>query len=148
MWTASYIAMIVGVNVLFAGWPEHSAWWSLIIGLVFVVRDLAQREIGHWILAAMAVAGLATWVLASPFVAIASVSAFAVAELVDWAVYSWTRRPLRDRILVSSAVSVPIDSLIFLGIIGILTPQLLAMQIASKMAAAGIIWSALRWKAA
>lgn len=139
-----YICLIVGVNMLFAHWPEYSAWWSLIVGLIFVVRDFAQRAVGHYVLLAMAVAAIATWYLASPFVAIASVSAFAVSELVDWAVYSLSKRQLRGRILISSAISIPVDSLIFLGIVGILSPQLFALQVVSKMVAAGVIWLGLR----
>jgi uncharacterized PurR-regulated membrane protein YhhQ (DUF165 family) len=148
IWTIAYIATIVGVNMLFARYPDQSAYWSLIVGLVFVLRDLAQRAIGHYVLAAMAVAGLATWYMASPFVAIASVSAFAAAELIDWAVYSLSRRPLQDRILISSAASVPVDSLIFLGIVGILTPQLFALQAVAKMIGATGVWFFLKWRVA
>ncbi len=142
-----YVGLIIGVNMLFAQWPEYSALWSLIVGAIFVARDFAQRRIGHYVLLAMAAATLATWFMASPFVAIASASAFAVSELADWAVYSVSKRPLRDRILISSAVSVPVDSLIFLGIVGILSPQLFALQVISKMAAAGVAWLTLtKWR--
>jgi uncharacterized PurR-regulated membrane protein YhhQ (DUF165 family) len=44
-------------------------------------------------------------------------SAFLVAELIDWAVYTFTRRSLSQRILWSASLSAPIDSSIFLVII-------------------------------
>ncbi|MGF1461587.1 MAG: VUT family protein [Maricaulaceae bacterium] len=40
--------------------------------------------------------------------------AFAISEIVDWAVYTFTKRPLSQRILLSSAFSAPIDSTVFL----------------------------------
>ena len=60
LWTALYIGLIVLVNWLFTVVPlvEMGAGekWppvALIVGLVFVARDFAQRAIGHWVLAAM-----------------------------------------------------------------------------------------------
>jgi queuosine precursor transporter len=58
--------------------------------------------------------------MVDPFIAVASVSAFLVSETADWIVYTVTKRPLRDRILASSAVSSPLDSVVFLGLIGFL----------------------------
>ena len=120
------------------------------MGVVFIARDFCQRAIGHWCLAAMVVAGLLSWWMADPFVALASVAAFAVAELADWCVYTVTKRPLADRILLSSAISTPLDSVVFLGMIGALSPELVGYQIASKMAAAVVVWAGLRmvWRVA
>lgn len=148
MMTALYIAMIVIVNMLFATRPEHSAWWALIVGLIFVARDFAQREIGHYVLLAMAGALVLTWLMASPFVALASAAAFAASELIDWIVYTAYRKPLQQRVIVSSLISVPVDTVIFLAGVGLLTPQLVALQIASKMVAAVIVWAALAFKPA
>jgi uncharacterized PurR-regulated membrane protein YhhQ (DUF165 family) len=139
IWVLGYIGSIVLVNVLFAHAPEYSAVWALIVGLIFVVRDFAQRAVGHWILAAMALAVALSHFMADPFVAVASVCAFAVAELVDWAVYSISKRQMAERVLISSAVSAPADTLIFLGMVGILTPELFALQVASKMAGALLV---------
>ena len=93
----------------------------------------------------MAVAGVLSYFMADPYVAIASVSAFAVAEIVDWVVYSLTKRPLADRILVSSAIATPLDTVVFLSILGLLSPSLIGFQVASKMLAAVVIWSMLRF---
>lgn len=56
-WTYLYLALIPFINWCFAAvpqipLPDHGSWtpMSVVTGLVLVVRDFAQREIGHWIL--------------------------------------------------------------------------------------------------
>ena len=146
-WVFMYMASVVLVNWGFATFPGFEWFWSLVVGTVFITRDYCQRAIGHWCLAAMLAAGAVSWFMADPFIAVASVCAFAVAEVVDWLVFTVLRRPLADRILISSAASTPLDSLVFLGMIGALTPGLLALQIVSKMAAAVAIYVMIRWRA-
>jgi queuosine precursor transporter len=153
MWVAGYVAAIVLVNWLFAALPmvetPLGAWppASLIVGFVLILRDMAQREVGHYVLIAMLAAGIITYVMVDPFIAVASVSAFLVSETADWIVYTATRRPLRDRILASSAVSSPLDSVIFLGLIGFLSPASFILQTLSKFAGALVIWGILRHRA-
>jgi uncharacterized PurR-regulated membrane protein YhhQ (DUF165 family) len=153
MWVAGYVAAIVLVNWLFAALPmvetPLGAWppASLIVGFVLILRDMAQREAGHYVLLAMLAAGVITYVMVDPFIAVASVSAFLVSETADWIVYTVTRRPLRDRILASSAVSSPLDSVVFLGLIGFLSPASFILQTLSKFAGALVIWGILRHRA-
>ena len=153
MWVAGYVAAIVVVNWLFAALPmvetPLGAWppASLIVGFVLILRDMAQREVGHYVLIAMLAAGVITYVMVDPFIAIASVSAFLVSETADWIVYTVTKRPLRDRILASSAVSSPLDSVVFLGLIGFLSPASFILQTLSKFAGALVIWGILRHRA-
>ncbi|HUE46805.1 MAG TPA: hypothetical protein VMO81_11170 [Aestuariivirgaceae bacterium] len=153
MWVAGYVAAIVLVNWLFAALPmvetPLGAWppASLIVGFVLILRDMAQREVGHYVLIAMLAAGVITYVMVDPFIAIASVSAFLVSETADWVVYTVTKRPLRDRILASSAVSSPLDSVVFLGLIGFLSPASFILQTLSKFAGALVIWGILRHRA-
>jgi uncharacterized PurR-regulated membrane protein YhhQ (DUF165 family) len=149
--TVLYIALIVGVNWLFAvtplvALPDGTLWppASLAVGFVFVVRDFAQREVGHRILLAMLVGAALSYWMAGPAVAAASAAAFLVSELVDWAVYSFTGRPLSQRILLSSAVGTPIDSLVFLAGVGLLSPAGMAAMTASKMLGALIVWWLIR----
>ena len=78
--------------------------------------------------------------MADPFVAIASVVAFFISEMVDWAVYTYTKRPLRQRILLSSAIGTPVDSIVFLSILGFFTPLGFVLMVIGKMIAAVIIW--------
>jgi len=150
-WTALYIGLIVLVNWLFSvvplvemgggdKWPPV----ALIVGLVFVARDFAQRAIGHWVLAAMLIAAVLSYYMANPFVAYASVAAFAISEVADWLIYSFTKRPLSQRILFSSALATPIDSVVFLGILGILSAPAVLAMIASKMVGALLVWYLVR----
>ena len=139
-YVALYIFSVVLVNYGFSSFPGYEWFWSIVVGTVFITRDFCQRAIGHWCVAAMAVAGVLSYFMADPYVAIASVAAFAVAEVADWVVYSLLKRPLADRILVSSAIATPLDTVVFLSILGLLTPSLIGLQIASKMLAAVVIW--------
>jgi len=144
--TAAYVAAIVAVNIGFVYvtlvpiWGEMFPPMSLVVGAVFILRDFAQREIGHHILAAMGVGAALSYLMADPYVALASLVAFLISELVDWYVYTFTGRPLAQRILLSSAISTPIDSAVFLEMIGHFSFVGFAMMTAAKMLAAGAIW--------
>ena len=111
--TIGYVVLIGLINYGFTVVPlvpvfgEMFPPLSLIVGLVFVARDFAQREIGHKVVGAMLVAGFLSWWMADPFVALASVTAFMISEFADWGVYSWTKKPFAQRILISSIVSTP-----------------------------------------
>jgi uncharacterized PurR-regulated membrane protein YhhQ (DUF165 family) len=78
--------------------------------------------------------------MADPFVAVASVVAFAISELVDWSVYTFTKRPLKDRILLSSALGTPVDSAVFLLILGFFSPLGFLLMTVAKMLSALIVW--------
>ena len=147
---ALYIVSIVVVNVAFVHLPlvslgEFGAWppASLLVGVIFVLRDYAQRAIGHWVLAAMALGIVVSYLMASPMVAIASATAFAVSEAVDWIVYTVTKRPFRDRVLLSSAIGTPIDSAVFLGMLGFFGWVAVLLMTLSKMVAALLVWKAI-----
>ena len=142
-----YIAAIFIANFGFTYLPmialpggEMLAPMSFLVGFIFVLRDFSQREIGHRVLAAMAVGGLLSYFMADPFVAYASVVAFIISELVDWAVYTFTKRPLKQRILFSSAVGTPIDSAVFMLLLGFFSWYGLIAMVVSKMVGAVIVW--------
>jgi uncharacterized PurR-regulated membrane protein YhhQ (DUF165 family) len=150
-YTALYIVLIVAVNYGFTvvplvPLPGGEAWppISLAVGFVFVARDFAQREIGHRVILAMLAAGALSYVMASPAVAVASVAAFLLGEFADWAVYSFTGRPFSQRVLLSSAVGTPIDSVAFLGLVGLLSAAGVAAMTASKLAGALLVWWLVR----
>ena len=113
---------------------------SLVVGLVFVVRDFSQREIGHKVIIAMLIAGALSWLMADPFVALASVTAFLVSEFADWGVYTWTKKPFAQRILISSVISTPLDSGIFLAIIGHFSLLNTVLMTLAKMVGALVVW--------
>lgn len=150
MWTATYILSIVLVNWLFVVVPPLATpagdlnLATLLVGAVFVLRDYAQREVGHKILLATLAAGILTWYMVDPYLAAASLTAFFISETADWAVYSFTKRPLQSRILISSMISVPLDTLAFLYLAGFLTPPSFAVEVASKALGVLIIWYLLR----
>ena len=150
-YTLLYIALIVAVNWTFKvvppiELPGGTPWppVSLAVGFVFVVRDFAQREIGHRVLLAMLAGAALSYVMAGPQIALASAAAFAVSEVADWAVYSFTRRPLSQRILLSSALGTPIDSAVFLAGIGIFSAAGVTAMTVSKMLGALIVWWLVR----
>jgi queuosine precursor transporter len=146
IWPALYVASVVLVNWLFSVVPMvQTPWgdpWSIaavVVGFVFIIRDYAQRTIGHWVLAATAIGIAISYVMADPRVAIASAAAFTASELSDWAIYSVTKRPFAERVLLSSLVAVPIDTLVFLGGIGGLTATGFAVMCLSKLVALAIV---------
>lgn len=154
MFTALYIASIVLVNWAFTVVPPipipGGALWppvALIVGFVFVLRDFAQREIGHWVLGAMLLGALLSYGMAGRQVALASAAAFLVSEIADWAVYTWTKRPIGDRVLLSSAVAAPLDSIVFLAGIGFLSVAGVAAMTISKMLGAVVVWAMIRRRA-
>ncbi len=156
-WTLVYIAIIPLVNWSFTWAPNYTLveGWSfnpvtVVTGLVLVVRDFAQREIGHKVLFAMVVALILTVWLAGPQLALASGAAFAIAELVDWAIFTFTKWPLSRRVFVSSLIAAPIDSVAFLygaNFIraGSLTAANIIMSIAGKMVGAVVV-SLVVWR--
>jgi uncharacterized PurR-regulated membrane protein YhhQ (DUF165 family) len=85
-----------------------------------------------------------SYIMADPFIALASGAAFAISEAVDWLVFTVTKRRLKDRILLSSAIAVPVDSVVFLTIAGFFSWTGLAVMVVSKMIAALIVWAAIR----
>lgn len=146
-WVVGYVLSVLAINVAFAHWPELNWLWSIGVGSIFVTRDFCQRAIGHWVGLPMIIGLVLTYFLASPFVALASASAFAVSESADWLVFTITKRSLADRVLLSCGISAPLDSAVFLGIIGLLTPAAFLAQVASKLVAATVVWMLLRRRA-
>lgn len=150
MWVALYIASIVAVNWMFtaiAPWatPLGDLYLAnIVVGFVFVLRDYAQRQVGHAVLVATALAGLITYFMVDPAIAIASITAFFLAEMADWAIYSFTRRPIHERILISSIIAVPLDTLAFQYLAGYLTPAAFTTEVASKALGVIIVWYLLR----
>jgi queuosine precursor transporter len=120
---------------------------NIIVGFVFVLRDYAQREVGHKVLLATLLAGILTWYMVDPALALASLTAFVIAEMADWAIYSFTRRPLQQRILMSSLIAVPLDTLAFQYMAGYLTPAAFSTEVLSKAIGVAAVWYLLRWRA-
>ena len=149
-YTIYYVLSVVLVNIGFANIPLVTLPWggkwpptAMIVGLVFVLRDFSQREISHKVIYAMLVGAVISFFMATPAVAIASVVAYLSSEFMDWAIYSFTKKPFAQRILLSSAISTPIDSIVFLWVIGHLSIEGVLIMTLSKMIAAIIIYKLL-----
>lgn len=151
-WVYVYVFLIPLVNWSFAHVPTvalgDGAVWSpmaIITGLILVFRDFAQREIGHYIFIPLLVGLAISYVMAPPAIALASAAAFAVSELVDWAVFTYTKRPLSKRILWSCAASAPLDSALFLlgaeqSMPGVFSWLTLITSITSKLFGAVVVY--------
>src|SRR5262249_25939632 len=125
-WAGLYVGLMPFINWSFSAvptWPIPD-WLggglfqplAVVHRLVLVVRDLAQRELKHWIFGAMvvglALSSLTSWIT----IVVASGAAFLISETVDWAVYTFSNRPLSQRIMISSLASAPLDQIIFIGL--------------------------------
>ena len=157
-YTLIYILLIPFINWSFT-WapmvalPGLAAWAfnpvTIVTGLVLVARDFAQREIGHEVLIAMAIALILTWFTSGGELALASGIAFLISELVDWAMFTFTKFKLSTRVLLSSALAAPIDTSVFLygaeqirG--GQFTLPNIVTSVGGKMIGALIIWWLIR----
>lgn len=98
-------------------WPGIKAPSGvLMIGLALVLRDIVQRRLGPKVaLAAILVGAAISGFLAPPAIVMASVAAFLLSELADFAVYTpLQRRRFVTAVVASSLVGLVIDSIVFL----------------------------------
>jgi uncharacterized PurR-regulated membrane protein YhhQ (DUF165 family) len=159
LWVGIYIAMIPFVNWSFTWAPNWQLFGdfkfnpvTIVTGLVLVVRDFAQRQVGHSIFFAMLVALALTVMLAGPNIAVASGTAFFISETVDWALFSFTSASLPTRVLLSAAVAIPIDSVAFLLLADTMhashtaqfTPANVIMSVFGKMIGLAVVMLLLR----
>lgn len=150
LFAIAYVLAVVLVNIGFSYVPLwHTpigtvAPMAIFVGAIFVLRDYAQVRIGDMVLVAMGVAVVASYVLADPNVAVASAIAFAASELIDYVIYTATERPFKDRVLLSSIVSTPFDTAIFLWGIGHFGWGTFLFMTLSKLIAAVVVWFAYR----
>ncbi|MCA1999518.1 MAG: VUT family protein [Hyphomicrobiales bacterium] len=88
----------------------------LLVGAALVLRDMIQRRLGAaWALGAIAAGGLLSAFIAPPALVVASVAAFLLSELADFAVFTpLQKRGLVRAVLVSSLLGLVVDSLVFL----------------------------------
>ncbi len=155
-WVWVYLLLIPLVNWSFAhvptvAMPDGGHWspMAIVTGLILVFRDLAQREVGHWIFVPLLVGLGISYEMAPPEIALASGAAFGISETIDWAVFTITKRPLSKRVLWSCAASAPVDSAVFLlganmAIPGIFSWSTLATSVASKMLGAYVVYRLLK----
>lgn len=145
-YSLTYIILIILLNTLFTFIPLVHALGTEIspmdwtVGIVYVLRDFAQRELHHKVIFAMLIGSILSYGLAGKTMAIASMSAFLIAECIDWGVYTFTRRSLSQRILWSASLSVPVDSSVFLMIIHQFNWLAVGIMSFAKLIGVFIVW--------
>jgi len=152
-WALMYVAMIPFVNWSFSWAPTLHLPFApafgfnpvtVVTGLVLVVRDFAQREMEHKVLVAMACGVAWSFYYASPHIALASAIAFALAESVDWALFTFTRYSLSTRVMLSSLIAAPLDTTVFLYGAKFLTFPNWLMSVFGKLLGAYVVYETLR----
>jgi len=153
-WTAAYVGLMPLINWSFAHVQTYDIPSGLgggvfqplaiVTGLVLVVRDFTQREIGHRVLAAMILGLIFSTMTSWIVVVVASGAAFLISELVDWAVYTFSKRPLSRRIMLSSTLSAPLDQTVFIYLASFVVPGIFAWGtvitgIVSKLIGAAVV---------
>lgn len=90
----------------------------LMIGAALVLRDIVHNTLGpRWALVAILLGAALSWWIAPPYLVAASVAAFLVAELADFAVYQpLYKRRLALAVLASGVAGAVVDSAVFLWI--------------------------------
>lgn len=123
-YTALYCFFVVTSAIGFHFFPgivalpgDWGAWtpWTLAVGVWFVLRDFAQRELGHKVLLPM-LGAVVVAALINPQFAVANMAAAAASEVADYFIYSFTKKPFHQRILLSSFAAAPVDSAVFLNV--------------------------------
>jgi queuosine precursor transporter len=140
-----------GPHVIPVGFGLFAPSGVLCAGAALAMRDLVQELAGRrGAIGAIGAGAAISYLVASPVIALASAVAFLLSELLDFAVYS----PLRTRgrvywaVGASNTVGLLVDSAVFLGMAGLLTPGLFAGQVVGKvwmtLLALAILWGTRR----
>lgn len=125
-----------GPHVIPVGFGLYAPSGVLCAGAALAMRDLVQELAGRrGAILAILTGALISYLVASPFIALASAVAFLLSEALDLVVYT----PLRERgriysaVFASNTVGLLVDTLTFLGLAQLLTPELFAGQLVGKL---------------
>jgi uncharacterized PurR-regulated membrane protein YhhQ (DUF165 family) len=155
-WTYLYLFLIPFINWCFAAvpqikLPDGGSWtpMAVVTGLVLVVRDFAQREVGHYIFIFLAIGLALSFVTSDPSIAMASTCAFFVGEIIDWALFTFLNMPLSKRVFISTSISAPVDSIVFYlmaasVIPGIFNGWSIASSVLSKLTGCVVVYFLIR----
>lgn len=131
---ANYLTTTYGLVPVAPGLTATAG--TYLAGLTFVLRDAVQDTAGRRATIALIALGAGlSYLVADPFIALASGLAFLGSELADQAIYS----PLRARgyvraAIASNTVGAVLDSLLFLAVAGFaITGPVLAGQVVGKL---------------
>lgn len=144
--TMIYILLIIIINSIFSYFPDVTVIGQsfnpadITVGCIYIFRDFSQREIKHYVLLAMLIGGGLSYLFSVPAVAVASLYAFFTGELIDWLIFTLTKKPLSQRLLLSALCSCPIDSIVFLYFINHLHWLEFTLITVAKFAGVFIVW--------
>jgi queuosine precursor transporter len=152
----AYIGSIVIANWMTARFGLVPVGFGLLVtagtfaaGFALVTRDWVQVTFGRRVvLAAIVVGALLSALTSSRALAVASGLAFLVSELVDFGVFTPVRRrSLAGAVLLSSVVSAPVDTVLFLWLAGFnLTWQAVLGQFIVKTSIALVVAFWIAWR--
>jgi len=152
----AYVGAIVLANWMTASLGLVPIGFSLVVtagtfaaGFALIARDWVQVESGRLVVVGAILVGAGVSALTStPAIALASGVAFLVSELVDMGVFTPLRgHSLAGAVLLSSVVSAPVDTVLFLALAGFgVTWQAVAGQFVVKTALALAVASWLTWR--
>ena len=139
--TFTYILLIPVINIILAYAPVyrittdiHYTPASMLVGMVYMARDFTQRELGHrWVFVPMLAAAVITYLLGSPAMALASLTAFACGEVTEWGIFTFTRKPFSQRVLLSCALALPVDIVIVLVGLHFAAPGLIPVNLSNMV---------------
>lgn len=107
--------LLVHVGLVDVGFGLQAPAGVFAAGAALVLRDLVQRYLGRDVVIGAIVVGALVSLTTSPSFALASATAFLLAELCDMAVYTpLERRGLVKAVFASNLVGMFVDSVIFL----------------------------------
>jgi uncharacterized PurR-regulated membrane protein YhhQ (DUF165 family) len=121
------VGTVVLANWLVSAFGLIPAGFGLLVpagtyaaGLALCLRDLLHDSGGvRWVLGAIAVGIVVSFLLGDGRIALASAVAFGLAELLDLAVYApLRRRAWKTAVVASNAVGAVVDTLVFLSLAG------------------------------
>ena len=153
---AGYIGVIIAANWMTTTFGLVPIGFGLLVtagtfaaGAALILRDGVQVTAGKRVtIAAMAAGIIVSYIVADPFIAIASAVAFGISEIVDFLIFTPLRgKNLAIAVIASSIVSAPVDTVLFLSIAGFdVTWQAVLGQFIVKTAMALIVAAWLAWK--
>ena len=139
---AGFVACILAANYATTRYGMVPVGFGLLAtagtyfaGLSFVLRDAVQDTGGkRWVAGVILVGALLSFLIADPFIALASAVAFGLSELSDFAIYT----PLRERgyvraAVASNVVGSVVDTVAFLAIAGFPVLAALPGQMVGKL---------------
>jgi uncharacterized PurR-regulated membrane protein YhhQ (DUF165 family) len=86
-----------------------------LVGVILVLRDYMQWAVGKTAALAVLAGGIAvSYMIADPLIAVASAAAFAISELLDFALFTWISPRWSRAVLAGGIAGAIADSVVFL----------------------------------